>query len=158
MPELTNVRSIAINGALRFKDTQGQDLFVIGATTGVPFGSYYQVVSTAGATITLTAANCGKLITTTTDQCVVTLPSAAIMGLSYTIQNTASDGGALLAIVTPATTDVIQGYGSAATTNCGMRNTKSTQRYGDSVGLLSSGSVTWFVTNVIGTWVTASTS
>ncbi len=156
--EFSKVISEWINGALRFMTPNREDLLVVGATTGVPFGAYYQTVSTITAATSLTAIHCGKLVTCATDDVVITLPTAATIGLNYNVMNTGSDGAALLVVKTAATTDVIQGYGSAATTGCAIKNTKATQRVGDSVGLMASGSVTWYLTNVVGTWALSTTS
>ena len=166
--ENTNVRSVGINGALRFQDTKAQDLAVIGATTGIPFGAYYRATRNITAATTLAASTHGGYLTyCTTDAIVVTLPAvaASTAGLSFTIMNTASDGGALLQLKTAAATDWFNGgMGAAATTNLVLANTKATQRLGDSLTVVCGGfnstalPSAWFVTSVVGTWALAATT
>jgi hypothetical protein len=160
--ENTNVRSVGIAGALRFKDTLGQDLFVIGATTGLPFGNYYANVVNITAAATLAAStNAGYITYCTTDAVVVTLPAVSVstVGLAFTVMNTASDGGSLLQIKSASAADWLNGgMGAAATTNLVLKNTKATQRKGDMIQLVCSGSTAWFVREVVGTWALAATT
>lgn len=156
--EINLVNSKFVNGVLRFQNYRVEDVFEMGATTGVPFGAHYQTNTTMAAATSLTTAMCGKRVLCSTDAVVYTLPTAAVAGVNFLVTNTASDGGALIVVKTAATTDVIMGNGANATTNCAILNTKATQRFGDSIGLMSSGSVTWFCTNVVGTWANAATS
>lgn len=159
--EISNVGSEFQLGALRFKDYLRQDLLVIGATTGLPFGAQNQATLNVTAAATLVPSTHGGLVVySTTDAVVLTLQTATAttVGECYTIVNTASNGGALLIVRTNATTDYIVGYGSGATTNCAMSNTKLTQKRGDSVTFTNGVLLKWNVTNVVGTWAFAATS
>ena len=150
--EISNVNSVWIDGVLRFRNQRSEDVLEIGATTGIPAGAHYQTNTTIAAATTLTVANCGRMVLCSTDSVVVTLPLAALPGLTYTIMNTASDGGALLVVKGAATTEVFQGNAVSATTATACKNTALTQRFGDCIGLRSTASVTWIITNVVGTW------
>lgn len=164
MPELTNVRSSGVNGALVFTDTIGQKYFVIGATTGLPFGAYNQsYVTITAATTLVPSTHAGLIVNCTTDAIVVTLPAIATStnGIQYTIINTASDGGALLELKTGAASDwVIIGGTATATTNLVLANTKTTQKYGDMITvtqgtntLTTTTTNAWITINKVGTWV-----
>lgn len=163
MNELTNVRSFGDKGALKFVTTRGEDIFVIGATTGIPFGptNQYTVNITAAATL-VPSTHAGAIVYCTTDNVVVTLPAvaASTQGLMFTIMNTASDGAALLELKTGGAGDyVVIGGTVTATTNLVIANTKATQQYGDSLTVIQgawvAGGTTncWITTNYTGTWV-----
>lgn len=160
--EISNVKSEWVNGALRFKTApNGEDLFTVGCTTGVPFGFQGQSTLNITAATTLVASTHGGLLLyCTTDDIVFTLPTvtATTVGYHFTIMNTASDGGAKLVLRTNATTDYIVGYGNGATTNCAMTNTKDTANKGDKVSVQSSILLIWYVVDAVGTWAFSATS
>ncbi len=160
--ELGNVNSEFINGVLRFRNAKTKaDLFQIGATgtsNGMPFGPYYLNTLNVTAAATLVPSTHGGLVVyATTDDLVLTLQTATAttVGEAYTIMNTASAGGAKLILRTNATTDYFVGYGSGATTNCALVNTKTTQKYGDAVTVQNGVLLKWNVTNIVGTWAFA---
>jgi len=166
MPELNNVRSAGINGALRFqKAYTGDDIFVIGATTGVPFGPYNQNVVAVTTAVTVAAStHAGKLITCGVDGTVISLSdhtSSTSYGAFYTIMNTASDGGALIVIKAAGSGSsawIVAGGTASATTNTVIANTKATQQYGDYVCLRFNGSTAWIVNESAGTWALSNAS
>ena len=161
--EISNVRSNFINGALRFQRVStNEDLFVIGATTGVPFGAQnQQVVNITAATTLNPSTHAGAIVYNTTDAIVCTLPACgpSTAGIIYTVMNTASDGGAITCVKSAGATDWINGAGTAAaTTNLAINNTKATHKYGDMISLTCNGSTAWFVIARVGTWSIATTT
>jgi hypothetical protein len=158
--EIANVRARWVAGVLVFEDTSGNQLLTLAASTGLQDFSG-QTVTTYAAAATLSTTQAGKVINCTTDNVVITLPlaSTSMAGLSYTIRNTATDGGALLVVRTNVTTELICGNGSATgAAICAVKNTKATQQYGDQITLINSGAVLWHLSNVIGTWALSTTS
>ncbi len=169
MVEINNVNSEGINGVLRFRNQRKEDLFQIGATgtsNGMPAGPYYlNTLNVTAAATLVPSTHGGYVVYATTDALVFTLQTLSAStagnttnGQTFTLMNTASDGGAKLLLRTNATTDYMVGYGSAATTNCVISNTKATQRYGDYVRVTAGVSPVWVVTDVVGTWAFAATS
>jgi len=164
--EIANLKANWINGALRIQDVAtGNDVLVIGATTGAPYGYQNQGTATITTATTLTpSTHGGKLLLCPTDGTVISLTdgaSSTAYGAQYTITNTASDGGALVVVAGAGTASSywILGAGTAnATTNTFIANTKTTQQYGDSVTLQFNGSTAWMVTNLVGTWAISATS
>lgn len=158
--EIANVRARWSGGVLIFEDISGNQLLTLGASTGLQIFAG-PTVTTYAAASTLSTTQAGKIINCTTDAVVITLPlaSTSMAGLSYTIRNTATDGGALLVVRTNATTELIVGNGSASSAAiCAASNTKATQQYGDQISLINSGAVLWHLSNVIGTWALSTTS
>lgn len=169
MVENINVNSEGINGVLRFRNQRKEDLFQIGATgtsNGMPFGPYYLNTKNVTAAASFNpSTHGGYVVYATTDDLVFTLPTLSVStagattaGYEFTLMNTASSGGAKLVLRTNATTDYMSGYGSAATTNCALTNTKLTQTYGDMVTVRAGISPVWLVTKVVGTWAFSATS
>ena len=160
--ELTNVRSYGDKGALKFVTIRGEDVFVIGATTGIPFGSVNQLVVNITAATTLNpSTHGGAVVYCTTDNIVVTLPAngPSSAGIVYQVQATASDGAMLFQLKTASATDWFQMGGvTAATTNLIAKDVKATQQYGDELSITSNGSTCWFCTNTIGTWTLATST
>lgn len=149
------------DGVLHYKNERNETLFTIGASSALPFGAHKQGVSNITvATSLLASTHGGYVVTCSGDNIVVTLPTAATKATPevFTLMNTASNGGALLLFRTNATTDYFLGGGAAATSACCATNTKLTQKYGDLIGVMSSGSVTWNITSIVGTWAFAATS
>ncbi len=79
----------------------------------------------------------------------------------FTVQNMASTGGALL-VVKPTVTTAEYFYGCGLASGAGyfvLANTKATQVKGDKVSVISatntSGASAWYVTEMIGTWASA---
>jgi hypothetical protein len=159
--EIANVKAVWSGGVLTFQDVRtGNTIVTLGASTGLQmFAGPTVTTYTAAATLSTTQA--GKIVNCTTDAVVFTLPlaSTSMAGLSYTIRNTASAGGALLVVRTNATTELICGNGSATgAAICAAVNTKATQAYGDQITLVNSGAVLWHLSNVVGTWAMSTTS
>ncbi len=162
--ELNNIRAEARDGIVYFMDLNRTTLFTIAVSTGLmQFGG--RSVSTIIANTTLALTNIGKIITCTTDAVVITLPSSYAStnntGMDYTIQNMASSGGALL-VVKPTDTTAEYFYGCGLASGAGyfvLANTKTTQVKGDKVSVRSAtnsgGTPLWYVTEMIGTWASA---
>lgn len=164
--EIANHVSNWINGALRIQKANNRDdVMVIGATTGIPFGAYnLKSIAVTTATTLVASTHLGMVITCGVDGTVISLSdhaSSTSYGATYTIMNTASDGGALIVIKGAGT-------GSSAWFNCGgtvtattniyLHNTKTTQQYGDYVKLTFNGSTSWVVNERSGTWALSTTS
>jgi hypothetical protein len=166
MADIANVNSIWVNGALRFvKAGTNDDLFVIGATTGVPFAAYNRAVKTVTTAVTLAAStDVGKLIACGVDGTVITMTdgvSSTSHGASYTILNTASDGGALIQVKFGGTGSsywVAMAGNVSATTNLVASNTKATQELGDYITVRFNNSTSWVVTEYAGTWALSGTT
>jgi hypothetical protein len=164
--EISNVQSTWRNGALRFqKVANGDDIFVIGATTGLPFCSYNLNVTTVTTAVTLAAStHAGKTIACGVDATVISLSdhaSSTSYGASYTIVNTASDGGALVVVKAAGTGSsawFAAGGTASATTNTVIANTKTTQQYGDFISVRFNGSTSWIVYDSAGTWTPSNAS
>ena len=149
-------------GSLVFKDLNGTVVATIDVTNGIyPFSG--PTVCTIIAATTLSTSNCGKVICCSTDGVIVTLPTASIarlVGLTYTIRNTASSGGALLVVKSADTTaEAFVGGGNVSGANYLLANTKATQTKGDYVQVMATHDTTaacwWYVTGIQGTWATA---
>lgn len=164
--EIANIKSTWINGALRFqKVANSDDIFVIGATTGLPFSSYNLNVATVTTAVTIAAStHAGKTIACGVDGTVISLSdhaSSTSYGASYTIVNTASDGGALLVVKAAGTGSsawFVIGGTASATTNTVIANTKTTQQYGDFISVRFNGSTSWIVYDSAGTWTPSNAS
>jgi hypothetical protein len=158
--ELSKVQSQHIDGVLRFKNERNEDLFNVGATTGIPISSQYQKVTNLTAAATLAASDCGYVITCSTDAVVITLPSATGTGYNYIIMNTASDGGALINVKGAVPIIGGSGAGSASDGLVVATNTKATHKIGDAIGVTLGWVTTnaWIVTELVGTWARATTT
>jgi hypothetical protein len=155
MVDINKVFATWHNGALKFKDYLGQDVIVIGPTTGLPFGQYYQqTVKVTTAATMAPSTHGGAIVYCSVDGTVLTLPTAAATtaGVEYTFVNTASDGGAAIAIKTGAAADYIFGYSNYVSTSIAAVNTKTTQRYGDTLRISQTPSSGWAIGTMIGTW------
>jgi len=163
MADISNVKSVWINGALHFQNPNGETLLVIGGTTGIPFTQRYtKTITCTTATTMVNSTHGGCVMTCGVDATVITMPTLATVscaGLTYTFVNTASDGGALLQIKGAGATDWFSMAGEIyATTELCCENAKSTQRKGDSVTITSNGSTCWIVSGVVGTWTLETTT
>ncbi len=81
---------------------------------------------------------------------VITLP-ATVVGMTFTITNSAADGAAGVS-VSPNAIDKIMGVGLTSADNKDLINTKATARTGDSVTLVGDGVNGWYVQKLTGTW------
>ena len=95
----------------------------------------------------------GKYINCATDAVTVTLP-AVVVGATFIIVNSASDGGALLTI-SPNSNDkfLVDIAGAAGTDNKDIVNTKATQTKFDYVKLVGLSADGWLIDDIRGTWV-----
>jgi len=110
-------------------------------------------VKTVTTATTLTAGDVGRRIACSVDGTFITLPvgasTAIIAGGNYTIYNSAAAAGAQVIVIT-ATGGAIVGAG--VTTSNLLSNTKGTAQKGDSVSVVNTGSTTWYVMGMTGTW------
>ena len=100
---------------------------------------------------TLAAADSGRVAQCSVDGTIITLPigsTTAIIGETYIIQNTNTGTGQL--IVKTATTNVIIGAGISTTEV--ISNTGATHVPYDYVTLTFTGSTSWRVAGMVGTW------
>ena len=95
----------------------------------------------------------GAYINCATDAVTVTLP-AVVVGATFIIVNSASDGGALLTI-SPNSNDkfLVDIAGAAGTDNKDIVNTKATQTKFDYVKLVGLSADGWLIDDIRGTWV-----
>ncbi len=110
---------------------------------------------------TLTLADQGIVQNVQADGITITLPSTSA-GATFVIRNggvPVSNGptgtganGSLLAAVSPAAADKIQGNGLTAADNKDLLNTKATSQVGDEVTLVGDGVDGWNIQEIIGTW------
>ncbi len=141
--------------------TVGDDLLVSGEITGL-----VKMIAGAAAYTVVAPTDCGGVVTTATDNAVITLPAAAAAnaGCRVTVINTGADGAAKVSI-SPAAADGI--YGSCAgVTGAGAAtviaasgtddkdwiNTKATANKGDHSTLVSDGSNGWYIVGCVGEW------
>lgn len=129
------------------------------------------IVTTVGASVTLSSGQSGSTFLVGTDALVITLPAVgaqgsttdkAPAGTSYTFVNSAADGAAIIT-VSPAAADGINGTMTLAasvvelsgTVNKDLINTKASATTGNSVTIVSSGTAgttAWMVTSSTGIW------
>ena len=121
-------------------------------------GNYVQELT---ASTTLTAADSGKVFTTSLDAIVITLPPTKA-GLEFTFINSGADGGAAINIG-PDSADGIHGTTCASTNvvlggvdDKDMINTKGTATTGDSFKLVGDGSVGYYLISCTGIWASES--
>jgi len=95
----------------------------------------------------------GKFVTISADAKTLTLP-AVVVGASFIIVNTSTDGGSLLTI-SPNANDkfLVDIAGGAGTDNKDIILAKATQSQYDYVHLVGLSSVGWHIQDVRGTWV-----
>ena len=95
----------------------------------------------------------GKYVNIATDAKTLTLPGV-VVGASFIIVNSASDGGALLTI-SPDSSDkfLVDIAGAAGTDNKDIVNTKATQNKFDYVKLVGLSADGWLIDDIRGTWV-----
>jgi hypothetical protein len=121
-----------------------------------------QKLVAGGAAYTVgSAADGDSVITTATDNAVITLPDAAAgnAGKRITVINTGADGAALISVA-PHASDAIFGSVpnaaadsvSSGTVNKPFNNTKATANKGDFVTLVSDGSTGWYIVGGVGIW------
>lgn len=164
--EIANIKGTWVNGALRIqKAANGDDIMVLGATTGLPWGAYNLNVTNVTTAVTLAAStHAGKTIACGVDGTVISLSdhtSSTSYGASYTIVNTASDGGALVVVKAAGTGSsawFVIGGTASATTNTVIANTKTTQQYGDYISVRFNASTAWIVYDSAGTWTPSNAS
>lgn len=101
------------------------------------------------------------VITTATDNAVITLPDAAAgnAGKRITVINTGADGAALISVAPHASDGIFGTVPNAAadgvssgTVNKPFNNTKATANKGDHVILVSDGSTGWYIVGGVGIW------
>jgi hypothetical protein len=122
----------------------------IGATNATsvvvtpPMSYKLRLIAGGASYLVAYATDCGGVVTTATDNHVLSLPviTVASAGCSIELINLAADGAAL-ATVTPGTGDGIKGIcGSVemdGTANKSILNTKDTQKLGDRIKIFSTG-------------------
>lgn len=117
-----------------------------------------QKLVAGGAAYTVgSAADGGCIITTATDNAVITLPDAAAgnAGKRITVVNTGGDGTAKVS-VSPHSSDSIRGTVAAVTASGtadkDIINTKLTALRGDYITLFSDGSSSWYIVGGAGIW------
>ena len=95
----------------------------------------------------------GKFVTISADAKTLTLP-AVVVGASFIIVNTATDGSSLLTI-SPNSSDkfLVDIAGGAGTDNKDIILAKATQNQYDYVHLVGLSSVGWHIQDIRGTWV-----
>ncbi len=95
----------------------------------------------------------GKFVTISADAKTLTLP-AVVIGASFIIVNTATDGSSLLTI-SPNANDkfLVDIAGAAGTDNKDIILAKATQNQYDYVHLVGLSSVGWHIQDIRGTWV-----
>ena len=108
-------------------------------------------VKTVTTAATLTVGDVGRRVSCAVDGTFITLPvgasTAIIAGGSYTIYN---DAAASQVIVITATGGAIIG-GGISTSNL-FSNTAATAKKGDSLTVVNTGSTSWYVAGMTGTW------
>ena len=157
--EVSNLKGVWISGELHFQTLAGVDVVVIGATTGLrafPAGTY----KTATTATTLALTDSGKIVQSSVDGTIFTLPALAstTMGVNYTIINSAAAGQAAIIVLAGATTNVFVGAGFSSTALAyQLTNTKATAKPGDSLSIQSLSDPTnnpiWSILGLTGTWV-----
>lgn len=138
--------------------TVGDDALVSGKLDVTETITGNRLVSAGGAAYTVNAiADSGCIITTATDNAVITLPDAAAgnKGCVVTVVNTGADDAAKVSI-SPHSSDKIYGtvaaVSSAAGTDKDWINTKSGANKGDYTTLFCDGSTGWYIIGGVGVW------
>ena len=144
--ENTRIRSAGEAGALVFRTASGDPVFTLS-------DGLQKVNLSSSATVTV--AQSGMDILCTTDAMVYTLPSCttSVAGLTFNFVNAANSYGALSFQIQAPTTDGFVG-GTISTAVAGSRLTlvKATATPGDRVTIINTGSTTYCIQNMIGTW------
>lgn len=150
-------------GALGKGDVCIEDDLQLGGTLS---GAMTKVIA-GGVAYTATAADCGAIVETATDNAILTLPAVAAgnAGCSVTLRNTGADGAALVSL-SPNAADAIfgscvgiTGAGAATVVQSGgvddkdFRNTKATANKGDTATVTSDGVTGWYLSGCVGEWV-----
>lgn len=138
--------------------TMGSTLGITGALA--PSGGFNPGITAVTDTATLTAADCGSLITVSAgiDTKTITLP-ATVAGCEYKFNYIGADGGALVDI-SPDADDAIHGSCTLAasvvefsgTDNADIGLTKATANTGDTITIIGDGGEGWYVTACAGIW------
>ena len=132
-----------------------------------------EVVTTVGASTTLSSAQSGGIFLVATDALTITLPAVGSLGLgasadvapagtTYTFVNSGADGANIIT-VSPAAADGIAGTITLAaavvqldgTVNKDAVNTKATALKGDSITIVSTGTTgttAWVINASTGIW------
>jgi hypothetical protein len=108
----------------------------------------------AGASLTLTAADSGKVYVTSAADIVFTLPDATgagMKGVYFTFINNSLSGGTGM-LIRPAATDKIQGKGITAADDKDYINSGATDAIGDLVTVVCDGVDGYWVVSERGTW------
>jgi hypothetical protein len=108
---------------------------------------------TAGANLTLTAADSGKVYFTSAADVVFTLPAAGpeTKGCFFTFVNGSLSASTGLS-VSPNASDKIQGKGITAADNKDIINSGATDAIGDLLTVVCDGVDGYIITNMLGTW------
>lgn len=150
---VTLVRSSWESGSLVFKDTAGNVILRLDATSPTLAGvGNKRIVNLAAATQALTAAQTGQKFVGAVDA-VFTLPAAAVAltGVWYEFECGAVSAGVGLSI-SPAAADHIRGNGLTSVDNKDLINSGVSDRLGDMVRLYCDGVDGWVIEEVVGTW------
>ena len=149
--------NLYVAGTTTFSSTLAATGAITGLRKVIAGGSAYTVVA---------PDDCGAVITTATDNAVITLPDAAAgnKGCQITLFNTGADTAALISL-SPHSSDGIDGNcigttGAGAATLVNLsgtvdkdaQNTKATSNKGDSITVVSDGTAGWYVVNCMGIW------
>lgn len=175
MVDTSNVTSKWVDGVLTFTDLDGNTIMQIHPSSGgVKFANAGGItVSTgvlAGLTVSsgltldgvntrtvttaysLVQADSGRVVNCAVTGTFVTLPLASttsLAGTVFTLRNSGSTGAAQIILITTTTESIIGG--SISTTNL-ISNTLATADTGDYVSVSPTGSSSWRVTAMVGTW------
>ena len=102
---------------------------------------------------TVDAEDSGKTLFVQADAKTITL-LATVVGITVKIMNDMDDGDCLVTI-DPNGSDKITGIEYTGTDGGAATNTKATAKRGDFMTLVADGSIGWYVTECVGTWVIA---
>ena len=149
----SNAGGITISTGILGAPTLSTPSLVAGATVSSGFTLDGLSVKTVTTAVTLAAGDAGRRISCSVDGTFITLPvggsTSILAGGNYTIYNAGAAGAAQL-IVIAATGGAIIGAG--VTTSNLLSNTKLTAKKGDSVQVVNTGSTSWYVAGLTGTW------
>ena len=147
-PEISNIKGTFKTGYLEYQDLSGNVVADI-------FPSNAQIATITTATTLTMKGYMGKDIRVTASDVIVTLPVAStttLAGGEFTVRNMCAPGGTIVVITT--TGDNI--YGAGISTSNLVGNTGATHVYGDFITVAATGSSSWYIVGLSGTWASTS--
>ena len=146
-PEISAVKSNFKKGYLDFTDNSGNVVFDI-------FSSNTKITTVTTATTLTQKGHMGTEVRVTASDTIITLPLAStttLAGGEFTIRNMCDTGSIVLITTTGENL-----FGAGISTSNLIGNTAATHVPGDYVTVAATGSSSWYIVGLSGTWASTS--